>query len=576
MNERRLAQVTTAAFLLLGGTGIYLSGLKPVPAGAALVLVTGLFLVMTHTFQAALRAQSGGEDLDGSAAAWRRLRAIALVLCFAVVTGLISATGGVTSDFRSLLFLPILLSTLAYGMAGGIWMGVLVSLGLVGMALTDGPLLVAAASGQNAQSPFVAPVLLPIVIFNLVAVAVGSFAESLKRAADESAHLARASVEHARRSEAFARSEHERALENESFLETASMMEAMEDLESTLAVALLRLSDLVPAHTYAIFLRDPQPDGRHLQLALLSGMPGEQVTVRSLPVAGPEAGSDWQHLDAARLFGAAAGCEIPGALRGLDSHARSVLVAPLRTFPPRAPGLVDDATALLPSFASDDFIGLIYVAERKGGDHALTERDRERLDQIARRMVYPIQQKRLRAQAFTDVMTGLENHRRFRMRLDEEVRRAYRYGHPISLLLLDIDHFKHTNDTYGHLGGDAILRQIGALLRRSVRSFDVPARYGGEEMAVILPETSAVDAAMLAERIRRAVEESRFALPDVPDANVRLTVSLGVATLPDHAAGDAALIERADAALYRAKRGGRNAVCVADAAAQPTLAARGV
>ena len=574
MNERRLALVTATAFLLLGGASIHLGRLPLMPAGAALVLVTALFLAMTQTFQAALRAQGSGDDAGGGASAWPRLRAIALILCFAVVAGLVFATGGVTSPFRSLLFLPILLSTLAYGMAGGVWMGVLVSLGLAGMALTGPTLLTKAASEPGVQSPFVANVLLPIVLFNLVAVAVGSFAESLKRAADESARLARTSVELARRSDAFARVEHERAAENEAILETASMMEAMEDLESTLAVALLRLSDIVPADTYAIFLRDPEPNARHLHLALLSGVPGDQVTVRSLPLAELDAGNDWRRLDAALLFGVEAGApDLRGALCGLDPHAHTALIAPLRTFLPRA--ALSASEADLPSpLPSEDFIGLIYVGENKGGERVLTDRDRERLEQVARRMVYPIQQKRLQAQAFTDVMTGLENHRRFRMRLEEEVRRAYRYGHPISLLLLDIDHFKRANDTYGHLGGDALLRQIGALLRRSVRSFDVPARYGGEEMAVILPETSAHDAALLAERIRRGVEESRFSLPDSPDAGVRLTVSLGVATLPDDAAGDAALIERADEALYRAKRGGRNAVRVAGEA-EPLLVVGG-
>ncbi len=562
MNERRLARVTATAFLLLGGAAIHLGLLPLLPAVGSLVLVTGLFLAMTQTFQAALRVQGKGDGANGGASAGPRLQATALVLCFAVVAGLVFATGGVTSALRNLLFLPIVLAALAWGMAGGVGMGLLVSLGFAGMAAAA----LLPVPGQNGQDPLVTNVLLPIVVFNLVAVAVGSFAESLKQAADT-----------------LAQSEHERAQQNEALLDTVSMMEAMEDLESTLAVALLRLSDLVPADTYAIFLRDPQPEGRHLQLALLSGVPTERVTVRSLPVAGPEAGSDWQHLDAARLFGAAAaGDDLPGVLRGLDPHACSVLVAPLRTFPPRAPatGPAADAVSLPPVIASNDFIGLIYIgarasAERTGGERTLTERDRERLDQIARRMVYPIQQKRLRSQAFTDVMTGLENHRRFRMRLDEEVRRAYRYGHPVSLLLIDIDDFKRANDTFGHPAGDAILRQVGALLRRSVRGFDVPARYGGEEMAVILPQTGASDAALLAERIRRAVEESRFALPGDPDSNVQITISLGVATLPDHAGGDAVLIERADHALYRAKRGGRNAVCVAGSA-DPSFAQNGL
>ncbi|MCW3053712.1 MAG: diguanylate cyclase domain/uncharacterized domain [Chthonomonadales bacterium] len=172
---------------------------------------------------------------------------------------------------------------------------------------------------------------------------------------------------------------------------------------------------------------------------------------------------------------------------------------------------------------------------------------------------------RLEALATTDGLTGLKNHRTFQERLQEEVRRAVRYGSPLSILMLDVDRFKTYNDAFGHPAGDAILRKIAEVLQAKARTTDLVARYGGEEFAVILPETDREQARTAAERFRGAIESASW-----PEWAV--TASFGVATL-SRTTGDAvALIAQADAALYQSKRIGRNCVTHAmDSMAIPSL-----
>ena len=160
--------------------------------------------------------------------------------------------------------------------------------------------------------------------------------------------------------------------------------------------------------------------------------------------------------------------------------------------------------------------------------------------------------------ASRDGLTGLYNHRTFYVLLGDELARAKRFQRPVSLLLLDIDHFKRVNDTHGHLAGDAALRELCELLRREARAIDRVCRYGGEEITLILPETDIEAAVRLAERLRAAVEAQAF---DVGTGTPpHLTVSIGAASWPAHADNAQALVAAADAALYAAKRGGRNRV----------------
>lgn len=170
-------------------------------------------------------------------------------------------------------------------------------------------------------------------------------------------------------------------------------------------------------------------------------------------------------------------------------------------------------------------------------------------------------QRSLRELSARDQLTGLYNHREFYRLLGEELARSLRYGHQISLLMLDIDYFKRVNDTFGHLAGDQVLRSLPELIRGQLRINDIPCRYGGEEFGVILPETAGEQAADVAERIRSVVAAAPIALPD--GGSLRVTVSLGIATFPQNAENEESLVSAADLALYQAKRTGRNRICVA-------------
>ncbi|MCS6775028.1 MAG: sensor domain-containing diguanylate cyclase [Chloroherpetonaceae bacterium] len=163
--------------------------------------------------------------------------------------------------------------------------------------------------------------------------------------------------------------------------------------------------------------------------------------------------------------------------------------------------------------------------------------------------------------AITDGLTQIYNHRYFHRRLEDEIKRGRRYKTVHTLLMVDIDRFKAINDRFGHTTGDAILRDLAALLRRSVRETEIVARYGGEEFAIILTQTDLEQGMIAAERVRASVEAQTFTTVD--GQPLSLTVSIGVAAFPRHARNASDLLEQADRALYTAKREGRNRVCVA-------------
>ena len=160
-------------------------------------------------------------------------------------------------------------------------------------------------------------------------------------------------------------------------------------------------------------------------------------------------------------------------------------------------------------------------------------------------------------QAVTDELTGLPNNRRFRRWIATETARAERFGHDLSLLMLDIDNFKKVNDTYGHLQGDEVLRSIGRVLREESRGIDEPARYGGEEFAIGLPETDIGGAFEFAERVRERIAATEIPMID-GDGAMQVTTSIGAATAARTGTEARALVDAADQALYRAKHGGKN------------------
>ena len=179
-----------------------------------------------------------------------------------------------------------------------------------------------------------------------------------------------------------------------------------------------------------------------------------------------------------------------------------------------------------------------------------------------------LENARLYTLAITDELTQLLSARYFQVALEDAVHRFERYGEPVGLLMLDLDHFKRVNDTYGHPAGDAVLREVGRRVRESVREVDKPCRYGGEEFGVILPRTDARSASLVAERIRAAIADSPFRLAD--GVTITVTASIGVSGCPQDATTPRDLVTLADRALYHAKLRGRNQVrAVGDELAPP-------
>jgi diguanylate cyclase (GGDEF)-like protein len=161
--------------------------------------------------------------------------------------------------------------------------------------------------------------------------------------------------------------------------------------------------------------------------------------------------------------------------------------------------------------------------------------------------------------AETDALTGLYNRRHFSELTTREFQRAQRYGRPLSAVMLDVDHFKRVNDTHGHAAGDEVLKGLATRCRQVLRKTDLLGRYGGEEYAIVLPESDLAAACQTAERLRQQCSQTAF---EVGDSRIAVTVSLGVAGLDEECASQDTLLDRADHALYAAKHAGRNQVCV--------------
>jgi two-component system cell cycle response regulator len=212
----------------------------------------------------------------------------------------------------------------------------------------------------------------------------------------------------------------------------------------------------------------------------------------------------------------------------------------------------------------------VFFLRTSGNEPPLSSHDIEFADTVIRAAVAAIQRAqllettradkaRLEALATTDAVTQLLNRRALIDRLTHELERARRYATPLALLMVDLDHFKDINDSFGHLVGDQALREVGRLLQGAVRAVDVVARYGGEEFVIVLPETAGEGAIAFAERLRERVESHEFANERLP--SLRLTASIGVAAFPSPGVESVEdFFSRADEALYRAKAAGRNQV----------------
>lgn len=217
------------------------------------------------------------------------------------------------------------------------------------------------------------------------------------------------------------------------------------------------------------------------------------------------------------------------------------------------------AAPLSATEGGDRVLAIVSVAR---GDRNFSHAERELFSYLTSQAAVSVENvdlhETVQRQAVTDELTGLFNHRRFQEVMDAEVERARRYDQEMGLIMLDIDNFKRVNDTYGHMQGDEVLRAVARVLRKEAREIDEPARYGGEEMAVALPQTDLAGAFNFAERVRKRIEELELPLLD-GDGVLKVTASFGAASLVSSPQSDKeGLVAAADAALYRAKRSGKN------------------
>jgi diguanylate cyclase (GGDEF)-like protein len=237
------------------------------------------------------------------------------------------------------------------------------------------------------------------------------------------------------------------------------------------------------------------------------------------------------------------GSERPALVRELDDDPV------LADLVPAAQNVV-----VVPMTADGEAVGVV-VAEWGSGSHAqIPAVTVETLEQSASQTALALRNAQLLSEveylATRDGLTGLANRRLFEETLAREVARSHRRGAPLTLVVLDVDHFKDVNDTVGHLAGDAVLREVGGALVADTKASDLAARYGGDEFVVLLPDCSGDDGLRVAERLRAAVAHEVITLP--------VTVSAGVGSLPENAGDGERLVAAADAALYDAKRSGRD------------------
>ncbi len=226
----------------------------------------------------------------------------------------------------------------------------------------------------------------------------------------------------------------------------------------------------------------------------------------------------------------------------------------------------------VPLVSKGKTLGVLNVST-KGGTNVFDYDDLDLLVALAAHATVALVNARLfdeiQRASITDGLTNLFNARHFHEQLEAEIVRAKRYGYPVSLFMFDIDHFKQYNDTFGHLEGDRVLRDIGTFVLEEVRRSDVPARYGGEEFMIMLPHTFKPDAIRIANRVRERLKQrvaGPEAAPDTPPS-----ISGGVATFPDDAQDAEGLLRAADLALYRAKASGRDCIRTAEPKGQLEL-----
>ena len=337
---------------------------------------------------------------------------------------------------------------------------------------------------------------------------------------------------------------HEKEAELHTLDEVGRAIISSLELKTVLNIIMEKIRELVQSEAWSLLLVDEKTGELHCSVAV--GEHGDHL--RQSNVKFGEGVAGWvaregkpmvihDVSEAPRFFN-----EMEMAL---GFKTRSILCAPLET--------------------RGKVLGVLEVINKKG-EGGFTDRDLNLTTRLAGFAAVAIENARLYHQAklltMTDELTHLYNSRFFNQFLDSEVKRCERYDSNVSLIFLDLDHFKNINDQYGHLIGSKLLQEAADVLREGLRDVDVVARYGGDEFLVILPETKIAEAARVAERMRFDFDDKVFLTED--GVSVKVTASFGVSSFPEFSSSKEELIRMADQAMYRVKKADRNGVFVAD------------
>jgi diguanylate cyclase (GGDEF)-like protein len=333
-------------------------------------------------------------------------------------------------------------------------------------------------------------------------------------------------------------------VELRTFLHLSQSLAATLNLEELLRVALHLIGRALPGDAYALWLLDES--GERLGVKATFGLPAESALGYSLGRGEGIAGLVAQTGQALLVP------DVRAEPRCIEPAALALPRGALLCVPLRGPGR--------------PVLGVLTAHTPERAGFALADLDlfQAVAHQVATALENAQLYQRTKELSTRDDLTGLFNRRHFFEQLEQEIQRARRYRRVFSLLLLDLDAFKGYNDTHGHLQGDAALKEVARLLVASTRRADIVARFGGEEFVVLLPEITAHEAAMAAEKIRTAVQQHAF-------AGRSLTLTVGLATYPTDAEDGLELVDHADRAMYLGKQQGGNRVSVAPGPPSPPL-----
>ncbi len=313
------------------------------------------------------------------------------------------------------------------------------------------------------------------------------------------------------------------------------------DIDEVMQVILAKISELLRPRNWSLLLRDEATNELVFQAAMGPGSQG----LAGLRVRAGEGICGWVAENNAPLLVDDVSKDPRFSSRFDEAsrfHTKAILCAPLAS--------------------KSRVMGVIELVNGEA-DGVFSQEDLRLLQMVCEFSAIAIENARnfAKVQELTviDDHTGLFNSRHLKRTLEVEVIRATRFGHPISLVFFDLDHFKQVNDQHGHTIGSKLLREVGLLLARTLRSTDIAVRYGGDEFVAILPETSKDQAVDAGRRLRDALESTKF-LAGEPYGPLRMSASFGVASFPDDAKTPEELVEHADAAMYAAKRAGRGRV----------------